>query len=185
MRPPPSSLPVLVRLVAVCGILSDALILSYGAAAPSVWTPDGVVEGTDEGVARSFLGIPYAQPPVYVCVYVYVYMCACVYVYVCVCARVCVCVCMCVCVCVCVCVCECVETIAKHHAAILRSIWQRNFWYVCVSVYVCVLVCVGLCVFVWVYTSGSCVYVCMCVCVRACVCMCVCVCVYVCVCVCV
>src|ERR1051325_6745299 len=37
---------------------------SYGASSPQVKTDNGTVEGKADGPVRSFLGIPYAAPPV-------------------------------------------------------------------------------------------------------------------------
>ena len=51
------------RILAVCIILATAS-LSFAASAPQVKTKSGIVEGKNDGKVKSFLGIPYAQPPV-------------------------------------------------------------------------------------------------------------------------
>jgi carboxylesterase type B len=55
------------RLLAVFALVATALVAPTGAAwaaDPQVVTPAGTVVGTTDGAVESFLGIPYAKPPV-------------------------------------------------------------------------------------------------------------------------
>lgn len=52
------------RLLGALAILSMPLALSGAPAGPQVKTASGIVEGKDDGSVQSFLGIPYAAPPV-------------------------------------------------------------------------------------------------------------------------
>jgi len=46
------------------GVLTTPLALPGAPAAPQIKTRSGIVEGKDDGTVRTFLGIPYAAPPV-------------------------------------------------------------------------------------------------------------------------
>jgi carboxylesterase type B len=53
-----------VMIAALSVLLTPTAADAHGRAAPVVRTPDGVVQGARTGVVESFLGIPYAAPPV-------------------------------------------------------------------------------------------------------------------------
>ncbi|HEX3822452.1 MAG TPA: carboxylesterase/lipase family protein [Candidatus Sulfotelmatobacter sp.] len=54
----------IVCLFAIAGTFAVSAVAWAEPSAPQVKTLAGVVEGKDDGTVRSFLGIPYAQPPV-------------------------------------------------------------------------------------------------------------------------
>lgn len=58
------SAKIVLRLLAVFAMLTVSLAMFGQSPAPQVKTVSGVVEGKDDGTVRTFLGIPYAAPPV-------------------------------------------------------------------------------------------------------------------------